>query len=207
MRPWQVTVLARAPVPGRAKTRLIPRLGAERAAALQAHLTELALRRACESGAHVALWISGPVDPHTAELARRFDAELRKQPEGDLGTRMLAATVHAHCSEWRSIIIGTDCPAQRADDLLQARDRLETCDVVLQPALDGGYVLIGMNRPHPELFLDMPWGSDAVLERTRRRCADHRLTLSELLALPDLDRPDDLDLAIASGLLGGTLWS
>ena len=156
---------------------------------------------------HVALWISGPVDAHTAELARRYGAELREQPEGDLGARMLAATVHAHRTERSSIIIGTDCPAQRADDLLHARDRLETCDVVLQPALDGGYVLIGMNRPHPELFLDMPWGSDAVLDNTRRRCAEHRLTLSELRALPDLDRPDDLDLAIATGLLEGTLWS
>jgi rSAM/selenodomain-associated transferase 1 len=207
MRPWQVAVLARAPVPGRAKTRLIPRLGAERAAALQAHLTELALQRACESGAPVALWISGPVDAHTAELARRCGAELHEQPEGDLGIRMLAAAVHAHRTERSSIIIGTDCPAQRPDDLRQARDRLETSDVVLQPALDGGYVLIGMNRPHPELFLDMPWGSDAVLDNTRRRCAEHRLTLSELHALPDLDRPDDLDLAIATGLLEGTLWS
>jgi glycosyltransferase A (GT-A) superfamily protein (DUF2064 family) len=53
----------------------------------------------------------------------------------------------------------------------------------------------------------MPWGSDAVLDNTRRRCAEQCLTLSELRALPDLDRPDDLDLAIATGLLGGTLWS
>lgn len=204
---WQVAVLARAPVPGQAKTRLIPRLGAERAAALQAHLTARALQRACDAGGSVALWIAGPVDAGSAELARRHGAELLLQPDGDLGARMLAAARHAHRASMSSIIIGTDCPAQRADDLLQAQKRLEDSDVVLQPALDGGYVLIGMNQPRPEVFDDIAWGSDTVLDSTRRRCAEHGLRVAELSALPDLDRPEDLEQAFDTGALERAQWS
>jgi uncharacterized protein len=207
MRAWQVAVLARAPVPGQAKTRLIPRLGAERAAALQAHLTERALQRARDAGGTVALWLAGPVDAGTAELARHHGAELRSQPDGDLGARMLAAAWHAHRASMASIIIGTDCPTQRAEDLLQARALLEDCDVVLQPALDGGYVLIGMNCPHPEVFRDIAWGSDSVLESTRRRCFELNLRVAELAALPDLDRPEDLERAFTAGALERRQWS
>ena len=207
MRGWQVAVLARAPVPGQVKTRLISCLGAERAAELQAHLTEQALQRARDSGAHVALWLAGPADSGSEELARRFGAELLCQPEGDLGARMLAAVRHAHAMDMDSILIGTDCPAQTPDDLQQAHTLLARSDVVLQPAPDGGYVLIGMREPHPELFTDIEWGGAVVLDATRRRCVRHGLRLAELRALPDLDRPDDLEAALAAGVLDRARWS
>jgi len=207
MRACQIAVLARTPVPGQVKTRLVPRLGAERAAALQAHLIELALQRAHDTGVELVLWVNGPVDPHTAELASRCNAELRCQPDGDLGQRMLAAAVHAFNANRSALIIGTDCPAQRPDDLVQARTRLDSADVVLQPALDGGYVLIGMNEPQHALFTQVAWGSDTVLGVTRQRCAGLGLDLAELPALPDLDTPTDLDAAIAAGLLDRRRWS
>jgi len=204
---WQVAVLARAPVPGTAKTRLIPRLGAERAAALQADLTNRAVRRARAAGADVVLWIAGPIDAALAELADPADAELRRQPDGDLGVRMHAAVVHAHAAGTPAIIIGTDCPAQQPADLMQARAMLDRADLVLQPALDGGYVLIGMNRPHPGLFRDISWGSETVLDMTRRRGIEAGLHIVELRALPDLDDTVDLDLAIARGWIGRERWS
>ncbi|HQR20585.1 MAG TPA: TIGR04282 family arsenosugar biosynthesis glycosyltransferase [Burkholderiaceae bacterium] len=207
MRGWQIAVLARTPVPGQVKTRLISRLGAVRAAELQAHLTERALQRAREACAHVALWLDGPADSGSEELARRFGAELLYQPDGDLGQRMLAAVRYAHALDMDSILIGTDCPAQAPDDLRQARTRLARSDVVLQPAHDGGYVLIGIREPHPELFTDIEWGSDKVLDATRRRCVGHGLRLAELHALPDLDRPDDLEAAFAAGALDRARWS
>jgi rSAM/selenodomain-associated transferase 1 len=207
MRGWQIAVLARTPVPGLAKTRLISRLGAERAAELQAHLTERALRRARDSGARVALWLSGPADAGSEELARRFGAEVLHQPDGDLGQRMLAAARHAHAMGMDSIVIGTDCPAQTPDDLQQAHMLLARSDVVLQPAHDGGYVLIGMHEPHPEVFTDIEWGSAGVLDATRRRCVRHGFNLAELRALPDLDRPDDLEAAFAAGALDRARWS
>ena len=204
---WQVAILARTPVPGAAKTRLIPRLGAERAAALQAHLIELTLQRVQRAGARIVLWLAGVPDSATMELAHRFDAELREQPTGDLGERMLAAARHAHLAGIAAIVIGTDCPAQQPDDLLTARQLLATHDVVLQPAHDGGYVLIAMNQPHAGLFSDIRWGGGSVLETTRQRCASLGLRCTELRSLPDLDHPRDFDLAIDGGWLERGRWS
>jgi rSAM/selenodomain-associated transferase 1 len=204
---WQVAVLARAPVPGAAKTRLIPRLGAERAAALQADLTDRAVRRARAAGADVVLWIAGPIDAALAAIGEAAGAELRRQPDGDLGARMHAAAVHAHAAGMPAVIIGTDCPAQQPGDLMQARAMLDGADLVLQPAHDGGYVLIAMKRPQPEVFRDIPWGSETVLDMTRRRGVEAGLHIVELRALPDLDDTVDLDLAIARGWIDRERWS
>lgn len=205
--PWQVAILARAAVPGAAKTRLVPRIGFERAAALQAHLTELALQRVHDAGAACRLWVAGPIDNATSRLADRYGAELRVQPDGDLGDRMLAALLDAQARGLRGLVIGTDCPAQRPEHLVEACRLLETHDVVLQPALDGGYVLIGATPPHAELFRDIRWGSDTVLAATRARCAALGWRCAELQPLPDLDRPDDMDLALARGWIDPTAFA
>jgi len=207
MPPLQVAVLARAAVPGAVKTRLIPRLSAERAASLQTHLTERALQRALASGADVVLWIDGGPDASTQALAQRTGADLRAQPEGDLGHRMHAALVHAQQCHRTGIVIGTDCPAQRPEDIVQAGMLLAAHDVVLQPAMDGGYVLIGMREPRRDLFSDIEWGTDMVLDATRQRLVNLGLLYAELPALPDLDRPDDLEFAIQSGWLDRGTWS
>ena len=205
--PWQVAILARAAVPGAAKTRLVPRIGFERAAALQAHLTELALQRVRDAGAACRLWIAGPIDSATCRLADSYGVELRVQPEGDLGDRMLAALLDAQARGLRGLVIGTDCPAQRPEHLVEACRLLETHDVVLQPALDGGYVLIGATAAHAELFRDIRWGSDTVLAATRARCAALGCRCAELQPLPDLDRPDDMDLALARGWIDPTAFA
>ena len=204
---FTVIVLARAAVPGAAKTRLVPALGPERAAALQRHLTELALRRVQAAGAVAELWIAGVIDAAVRELAAAHHAELRQQPEGDLGDRMLAALADAHRQGRHGLLIGTDCPAQQPSDLELAGRLLENHDVVLQPALDGGYVLIGTREPHPPLFRGIHWGSDAVLAQTRSRCAALALRCAELRALPDLDRPEDMALALASGWIDQTAFT
>ena len=192
-----VAVLARAAVAGEAKTRLIPALGPRRAAALQAHLTERALCRATASGAEVVLWISGEIDAATRALAKKLAVDVRPQPDGDLGARMLAALEIA--AGRPGLVIGTDCPAQSARHLEQAGMLLADHDLVLQPAHDGGYVLIGMKRPEPQLFSDMAWGSDGVCAETRQRATALGLSCAELPALPDLDRPEDLELARIRG--------
>lgn len=196
---FTIIVLARAAVPGTAKTRLIPALGAERAAALQRHLIELALRRVKSAGAVAQLWIGGAIDAATHELAASYQAEVREQPEGNLGERMLAALADAQRQERPGLLIGTDCPAQQPSDLEQAWRLLKSHDVVLQPALDGGYVLIGTVEPNAALFRDIHWGSETVLAQTRSRCAELALRCAELRPLPDLDRPDDMARALARG--------
>lgn len=203
----QVAVLARAAVPGAAKTRLISAVGAAGAAALQAHLTELALRRACITPHQVLLWLAGAPDPAVIRLAHELGVEIRPQPDGNLGERMLAALRHAQACDRRGIVIGTDCPAQSEADIEHAEALLAECDVVLQPAHDGGYVMIGMALPIPELFAEMPWGTDAVLAATRERIRALGLRHAELRALPDLDRPEDIAVALEHGWIERGAWA
>jgi uncharacterized protein len=197
----QIAVLARAAVAGAAKTRLIPALGADGAAALQAALTAQALKRASATGLRVVLWVAGAPDDALSRQAAALQFARRPQPSGDLGARMLAAVMEAHAAGAACLVIGTDCPAQTPVDLLHAAALLDTHDVVLQPAHDGGYVLIGMRQPRPQLFSTMPWGGDTICAQTLAACRRLGLRVAQLHALPDLDRPADLAQAIASGVV------
>lgn len=201
MKTLQIAVLARAPIAGLSKTRLIPRLGADGAARLQAALTRRALQRACTiPGAEVVLWVEGPVDhPFIANCQREFPIQVQAQPDGDLGARMLAAIVAGTALSATTLVIGTDCPAQTSDDLVAACAALADHALVLQPAQDGGYVLIGMHVPVPQLFWDIAWGTGQVLEATRARARLYCLPVAELRTVPDLDHPEDLDRALAAG--------
>ncbi len=190
--PVAIAVMARAPVPGLAKTRLIPTIGAHAAAVLQERLTEhaLAVALAADVGP-VMLWCT-PRTTHAAfrELGTRLPVTLNQQPEGDLGARMLAAIVAAGGP---ALVIGTDCPALRSDHLCAAADALRGgTEVVLIPAEDGGYVLIGMRRPHASLFDAVAWGSDTVLANTRARIAVAGMTAAEFDTLWDVDTEADL---------------
>lgn len=198
-----LAVFARAPVPGAAKTRMIPRLGVAGAARLQQQLTAMTLQRACSlPDASVTLWVAGPLDdPFVRHAARTFGVALRSQHGDDLGDRMLnafEATLDEPCP---MLLIGTDCPAQTVADLERARLMLQSFDAALQPAEDGGYVLIGMKRPQRALFENIPWGTERVLEATRRQAARHGIALAELPPTWDLDRPADLDRALERGLI------
>jgi rSAM/selenodomain-associated transferase 1 len=187
-----IAVMAKAPVPGLAKTRLIPTLGAHAAAVLQERLTERTLATALSAATGpVALWCT----PHTAhaafrELGVRLPVTLRQQPEGDLGARMLAAVIAA---DGPVLVIGTDCPALEPGHLRAAAHALRGgADVSLIPAEDGGYVLIGMRAPHAQLFDAIAWGGDSVLTETRRRIAALGLTAVALDTLWDVDTAADL---------------
>jgi hypothetical protein len=198
-----LAVFARAPVPGAVKTRLIPRLGAAGAARLQEQLTSMALQRACSlPDADVTLWIAGPLDdPSVMQTARTFGVALRAQHGDDLGDRMLNAFEATLGEPGSMLLIGTDCPAQTVADLELARIALQSADAVLQPAEDGGYVLIGMKRPQRALFAGIPWGTERVLDTTRKQAVRHGIALAELATTWDLDRPADLDRARKRGLI------
>jgi len=190
--PVAIAVLAKAPVPGLAKTRLAPALGDEGAAALQERLTARAVATACAAEiGPVILWATP--DPSHASfrtLAERHPISLATQPDSDLGARMLAAIAAANGP---ALVIGTDCPALTPDHLLVAAAHLRNgIDAVLIPAEDGGYVLIGMRKPQPALFADMTWSTDSVAAETRRRMARSNLSWREPVRLWDVDRPEDL---------------
>ena len=191
--PVSIAILAKAPVPGYAKTRLIPAIGSHAAAVLQERLTERTLSTALAANTGpVTLWCS-PDATHDSFLSfvTRLRVTIRPQPAGDLGARILAAVAAA---KGPVLVIGTDCPALTDVHLCGAADALrEGNDVVLIPAEDGGYVLIGMRNPHAALFSAIAWGTATVLAETRARIIAQRLTLSERPPLWDVDTPADFE--------------
>ena len=186
--------MARAPVPGKTKRRLVPALGAERAAALHRAMIRRAVASALASGVGpVELWCT-PSTHHACFRTLRDDVRiaLYAQVGTDLGARMHTA-IAAHPGA--VAVIGTDCPSLEPSDLVRAADALHTeaADVVIAPAFDGGYVLIAVDRPRPELFAGVEWGTGRVFAQTRKRVHETGLRLLELDARHDIDLPGDLD--------------
>jgi len=188
-------VIVFAKAPGEAKTRLVPALGAEGAAALHRRLVMHCLRAASDSRlGPVELWCAPDTShPFFRECERRIGAGLHAQGEGDLGARMQRAFESALAHAARAVLVGSDIPALSAQYLRDAERALAGGDdVVIGPAEDGGYVLVGLSRCDPELFRGIPWGGPKVLPETRRRIAALGWRLRELPALWDVDRPEDL---------------
>jgi len=187
-----IAILAKAPVPGRVNTRLIPAIGAHAAAVLQERLTERAVATALAAGVGpVTLWCA-PDATHSTflKLVTQQRIILKRQPEGDLGVRMLAATA---ATSGPVLVIGTDCPALTELHLRGAANSLrEGNDVVIIPAEDGGYVLIGTRTAQPAIFAGIEWGTSTVLAESRARIIEERLVLMEQPPLWDVDTEADL---------------
>ncbi len=197
-----VALLTRLPGAGRAKTRLIPALGPRGAARLHRAMAELSAAEVCALAAtgeaRVEVW-------HDRGSARRMRAWLgrlpryRRQPAGDLGRRLGAVFARAvRRGADRCLVVGSDCPALTAGHLRQALERLQHTDVVLGPAADGGYWLIGIaaraaHRALPGLFAGIPWSTAAVLEQTCERARELGLEFELLERLSDVDRVADLE--------------
>jgi hypothetical protein len=198
--PVSVAILAKAPLPGLAKTRLAPALGADGAAALQARLIERAAEtaRAANIGP-ITLWAAPDQDhPAFQTLAALFGVTLARQPAGDLGARMLAAI---EAARGPALLIGTDCPALQPAHLRAAAEALASgVDAVVVPVEDGGYALIGMRDPQPALFADMPWSTAGVMAETRRRLTRLSLSWREPARLWDVDLPEDVERMQREGL-------
>ncbi|TAN68212.1 MAG: glycosyltransferase [Methylobacter sp.] len=189
-------IFCKAPIPGQVKTRLIPELTAEQAAELHIELGIKTLQRATlNSLCPVQLWCAPNADHDffTASKAA-YSLALKQQQGADLGERMSRAFCSALAEYSHALLIGCDCPSLTGQDLEQALTALsQGNEVVLAPAEDGGYVLIGLNRPHPELFDNVPWGTELVLGQTRSRIERYKLRHHELSEQWDLDTPGDLE--------------
>jgi rSAM/selenodomain-associated transferase 1 len=187
-------IFAKAPVAGLAKTRLIPALGAEGAAALAVRLLEHTVAVASSAGFHRVEICAAPDATHPAfqGLQARYAAALSAQGEGGLGARMNRALGRALQRHSRALLIGTDAPALDRMRLLQAESALSQSEAVFVPAHDGGYVLVGLRRSAPELFADIAWGSGDVMEMTRNRARIAGIRWLELEPVADIDEPADL---------------
>ena len=199
-----VIVFARAPSPGAVKTRLIPVLGAEGAAALHARLTEQTLETV-RAAALARIELHGTPDigdPFLRSCTRQFAGALVAQTGADLGARMRAAFESVLARHPRALLIGSDCPALTAHHLRQADGALrDGADAVFVPCEDGGYALIGLRRNDALLFDRIPWGSATVMADSRERLVALGWIWRELETLWDVDRPEEYARLMSSGLL------
>ncbi len=187
-------VMAKAPVPGEVKTRLIPALGAEGAAALAERMLRRTLAAASGVGFDsVELCVSpGIWHPAVQKLAGEIDISLFSQGNGDLGQRMHRALARALSSHAQALLVGTDAPALDAALLRRAATALRSADAVFVPTFDGGYALVGLRRPAATLFANVAWSTPQVMATTRRRAEAAGLRWVELDAVADIDEPADL---------------
>jgi rSAM/selenodomain-associated transferase 1 len=194
LRTPRVAVFAKAPVPGYAKTRLSPKLGAVGAAEVQARFIRQTLTTVCSiPGVETSLWCAPDQhDPFFLACANSHKIQLVTQAAGDLGERMDAAFVALATDATPLVLVGTDCPALTAQHIADAHAALQQGDdAVFIPTEDGGYALIGLRRSHAALFTNMPWSTAAVMDQTRQRLRSLGLRWQELETLWDVDEPAD----------------
>jgi rSAM/selenodomain-associated transferase 1 len=191
----RILVFAREPLLGKVKTRLAAEIGAKQALAVyQAMLARVGQLLIQSQIAVWDLWVTSNLS-HKNFVSICNKTNIYMQTGQDLGARMDAAirqTLMKKSVE-SVILIGTDCPALTERYLDQALLALESgVDVVLGPAEDGGYVLVGMRRPIAAVFEDIPWGTEQVMQRTLEALKAKELTYRLLDTLWDVDRPEDL---------------
>jgi rSAM/selenodomain-associated transferase 1 len=190
----RLLVLSKAPDAGAVKTRLIPLLGAAGAARLYAAMLHTCIDRLVASGlCPVDLWCTPSTShPFFTACEQQYGVLLQQQVAGDLGQRMEHALGQALQQSGYAVLVGADCPGLAITDIEEALQALEhDADVVLGPALDGGYYLVAMRSHHAFLFEDMPWGSPEVLRLTESRLRAHGLSWHRLVPRKDIDTPDD----------------
>lgn len=179
-----IALIAKYPAPGRAKTRLVPALGEDGAALVHRLLVERTIATIRASGLPFAVWTTGASHAQFADWLGA-DVTFVEQGEGDLGARLARVPAPA-------IVLGGDIPGLTARHLRDAAAALEEVPVVIGPANDGGYYLLGFRQQMPFLWEEMPWGTETVRERTEARLRAHNVQYRLLDELDDCDRPEDL---------------
>ncbi len=206
---WRLLIFAKAPIPGQVKTRLIPSLGAWRACLIYKRLLQRTLQMVTQqpitrqsTASHdrrlslpyaVELWCAPtPHHPFLHACRRSYGVSLHRQQGRDLGQRMQHAFQAAFTRSQCVVLIGSDCPSLSLEDVTHACNALtHGYEVVLSPAEDGGYVLIGLRRPQARLFQNIPWGTAHVWTKTQQRIRQEGLSSRVLAMQWDVDRMRD----------------
>lgn len=190
----RIVIIAKAPLAGFAKTRLIPALGAQGAAALARRMfySTLQTALAAQLGPVELCVVPEPTDAAWRALAVPSHVAWSTQCAGDLGARMADAAARTVMQCERVLLIGTDCPALSATHLQAAAAGLEERDATLIPSTDGGYVLLGLKRFDAVLFEHMPWSTNTVAVETLGRLQHINWSVQTFPPLQDIDEPADL---------------
>ena len=190
-------IFTRYPEPGNTKTRLIPALGDVGAANLHKQMTEQTIFQVKELQKMTRVSVEVRFTGGDLEKMQNWlgnDLGYQFQGEGDLGARMERSLINAFNQKAEKvIIIGTDCPDLNSQILTTAFEQLEVFNLVLGPALDGGYYLMGLQQPIAELFMNISWGTDQVFAKTVEIAQKLNLSIGYLQPLADIDRPEDLN--------------
>ncbi len=199
----KILIFCKAPILGTVKTRLLPVLSKQQASDLHTKLATETINQSIESKlCPVEIWCFPEIDH---PFFQTFNLDLKQQQGNDLGERMHQAlqTTLDQCSS--TILIGTDCPSMTIDDLDQAITKLEEgYDIVIAPAEDGGYTLIGLKeemsnqKEYGSFFNDVDWGTSSVFDQTISKINKLDLSLHKLAVQWDVDRPEDLQRYIDS---------
>lgn len=193
----RIVIFGKVPLPGIAKTRLIPVLGEAGAAGLAQQMLNdtVGEARAAGLGTPELCVTPHPDDPQWVGRVP-VGVRLSDQGPGDLGERLAAAARRVIDAGERILLIGSDCPELDSRRLNEAAAQLESDDAVIYPARDGGYVLLGLTRTDPSLFDDIAWSTDTVAATTISRIRALGWSLFVGDTLNDIDEPADL---IAAG--------
>jgi rSAM/selenodomain-associated transferase 1 len=212
MKPVRIVIFAKEPRAGFSKTRLVPALGEQGAAALAKQLLDRMLQAATASGVGV---VEVCVTPWSSEVVWRQlgvpeSVQLTDQGDGDLGARMARAAQRVIGEGDSVLLVGTDCPQLDAGQLQRAAHALQGADATLIPAFDGGYVLLGLNRFDASVFFGIAWSTSNVAAATQERLQTLQWRVQTLAPLHDIDEPADLQhlpaalsksLALAHGFM------
>jgi len=189
-----VMVFAKAPVAGEVKTRLGNDLGMRQAATIYRKLLFHSLKKLSDSNIfRIELWCYPTTrHPFFLECARVFNLSLRKQQGSDLGLRMLHAFKASLYRDEFALLMGSDIPSIKISDIERVYQYMQAnSDVVIIPTCDGGYGLIAMKNPHPEIFRNMQWSTASVLDQTLLRINRKKLICQLLPAKHDIDTKAD----------------
>ena len=195
MMPVRIVIFAKAPLPGEVKTRLIPALGETGAARLAGEMLRATIAEAMAAGVGTPELCATPHpdDPQWRPFLPGAEIRMTDQGNGDLGERLARAAERVISAGEAILLIGADCPALDRHKLRSAAAALAACDVIIHPALDGGYALLGLSRFDASVFEGIRWSGPTVAADTIRRIGALGWPLSIGETLRDIDVPTDLD--------------
>lgn len=199
----RIVIFAKAPLPGFAKTRLVPALGEDGAARLAERMLRHTVTEAlaAEVG-EVELCVTPEQNSQEWQSLRdpAWTVDWQAQGDGDLGARLARATERSLAERGAVLLIGTDCPGLTRDHLRVAAARLQSHNAVIIPSADGGYVLLGLTQYRPRVFQEISWSTDTVAFETLCQIGALGWTVAQLPMLRDIDEPADL-VALPPGWL------